>query len=247
MPPPPPVMQPPPGYVPYGGQGAFSPFSRIRGLAKALVVVQIVGAAAAAVVLVMQLSLVGRAQDFLDGEVSASVFEDDLAPFLLFSVLSGLLALAGLVLLIVWSFRIAGNLQKMGRPITWKPGLTIVVWLLGGCTLNIVNFLMLREHWTGSDPETPPHAAGWKERPVSPLIVGWFVMGLGQIVIGFLSGLQSFAGVSAGNDTEAVAESLSDRLLFVLVSGALSVGATVVLVLIVRQLTARHTVATREA
>ncbi len=247
MPPPPPVLQPPPGYVPYGGPGAFSSFSRIGGVAKALVVLQILGAVAAAAVVALQVSLVGRAQDFLDGDIRESQFEDDLAPFLLFSVLSGLVALAGLVLLIVWSYRIAGNLQKMGRPVTWRPGLTIVVWLLGGCTLNIINFLMLREHWTGSDPEARHDATGRPSNQVSPLVVVWFVLGLAQIVLGFMSGLQSFNGVSAGNDNEAVAESLSDRLPFVVASGVLSVAATVVLVMIVRQLTARHTLATREA
>ena len=248
MPPPPPSMAPPPGYVPYGGPGAFSPFARIGGIARALVILQIVTAVLSAVLLIVQLWLVGKADDFVAGTISSREFEDAAGPLLLVVLLSGLVAIAGLVLLIIWSYRIAGNLQKLGRaPLTWKPGLTIVVWLLGGCTLNIINMLMLREHWRGSDPEVPPHRAGWRDGPQSPLIVVWFALGIANVVVGIASGLNSFSGVEVGNDTDSVAESLSDRLPLVIASGLLSLAAAVVLIAIVRQLTARHLQATRES
>ena len=128
--------------------------------------------------------------------------------------------IAALVLMIIWSYRIAGNLQKLGRaPITWKPGLTIVVWLLGGCTLNIINMLMLGEHWRGSDPEVPPHQAGWRDRPQSPLITVWFALGIANVVVGIASGLNSFSGVGVGNNTDTIATSLSERLPLVIASG----------------------------
>lgn len=241
-------MTPPPGYVPYGGAGAFSPFSRIRGVAKALVILQIATAVATLVLLLVQVSLVGKADDYLADTISAREFEDAAGPLLLLIVLSGLVAIAALVLLIVWSYRIAGNLQKLGRaPFTWKPGLTIVVWLLGGCTLNIINMLMLGEHWRGSDPEMPPHRAGWRDRPQSPLIGVWFALGIAQIVVGVASGVNSFGGVGLGNNTESIAESLSDRLPLVIASSLLSLAATAVLIVIIRQLTARHLLAIRES
>lgn len=241
-------MAPPPGYVPYGGPGAFSPFARVRGIAKALVILQIITAVTSAILLVVQVSLVGKAEDFVGDTISSSDFDDAVGPLLLLIAVSGLVAIAGLVLLIIWSYRIAGNLQKLGRePFTWKPGLTIVVWLLGGCTLNIINLLMLGEHWRGSDPEVPPYQSGWRDRPVSPLIRVWFALGIAQIVIGVASGLNSFGGVGVGNDADSIAESLSDRLPLVVASGVLSLAAAVVLISIIRQLTARHVLATRES
>lgn len=241
-------MAPPPGYVAYGSSGAWSPYSRIGGIAKALVIVQIVVVVLTTALLVVQLSLVSKAGDLVDGVIGTDEFEDALGPFVLFGLLSGLVGIATLVLLIIWSYRIAGNLQKAGRdPLTWKPGLTIVVWILGGCTLNIINFLMLREHWKGSDPAVAPRQSGWTERPVSPLIVAWFGIGLAQIVLGFASGLQQFGGVGIGNDTLDVAESLADRLPFVLTSGLLGIAAAVLMVMIIRQLTDRHTQLTDES
>ena len=240
-------MAPPPGYVPYGGPGAFSPFARIRGIAKALVILQIATAVSTAILLLVQVSLVGKADDFVGDTISSSDFEDAVGPLLLLILLSGLVAIAELVLMIIWSYRIAGNLQKLGRaPLTWKPGLTIVAWLLGGCTLNVIIMLMLGEHWRGSDPEMPPHQNGWRDRPMLPLIAVWFALGLAQIVIGIASGLNSFSGVGVGNNTDSIAESLSDRLPLVIASGVLSLAATVVMISIVRQLTARHLLATRE-
>lgn len=248
MPPPPPSMAPPPGYVPYGAPGAFSPFARIGGIAKALVILQIITAVSSAILLLVQLSLVGKADDFLDDRISSREFEDAAAPLLLVVLLSGLVAIAALVLMIIWSYRIAGNLQKLGRaPLTWKPGLTIVVWLLGGCTLNIINMLMLGEHWRGSDPEVPPHRAGWRDRPQSPLIAVWFALGIANVVVGIASGLNSFSGVGVENNTDSIAESLSDRLPLVIASGVLTLAAAVVMIAIVRQLTARHLLATRES
>jgi hypothetical protein len=241
-------MAPPPGYVPYGGSGvAMGPFSRVGGVATALAIVQAISVVTGLALLLFQVSLVQRANDFLDDTISLGDFEDRLGPFIAISAVAGLVSIAALVLLIIWSYRIAQNLQRLGRPITWKPGLTIVVWLLGGCTLSIINFLMLREHWRGSDPEVAPHDPSYTSRPVSPLIVGWFVLSLAQVVLSGASGARSFGGVRVGNDTQQIADSLSDRLPLVLAAGACSLAATVVLVLIIRRLTARHLQAIGEA
>lgn len=241
-------MTPPPGYVGYGASGSYSPFSKIRGLAKALVAVEIAVVIATVIVLAVQLSLVGSAGDANDGVIGIEAFEDDLGTFVLVALLSGLIGIASLVLLIIWSYRIAGNLRRAGRQITWQPGLTIVVWILGGCTFNIINFLMLREHWKGSDPTVPPHSSGWQQSPVSPLIPTWFGLGIAQIVLGFMSGLRSFGGIGVGNnDAEDVAESLGDRLPFVLASGLLGIASAAILVVIIRQMTERHLQLTQEA
>jgi hypothetical protein len=75
----------------------------------------------------------------------------------------------------------------------------------------------------------------------------WFALGIANVVVGIASGLTSFGGVEVGNDTDSIAESLSDRLPLVIASGVLSLAAAVVMIAIVRQLTARHVQATRES
>lgn len=241
-------MVPPPGYVAYGGDVRMTgPISPVAGVAKSLVALQAISVVTGLILLGFQVSLVQRAKDFLGGDISQSDFRDRLGPFFAVSLVAGLVSLAVLVLSIIWSFRIAKNLQGLGRPITWKPGLTIVVWIAGGCTLSIINFLMLREHWKASDPEVAPRDPSYTTRPVSPLIVGWFVLSLAQVVLSGASGARSFSGVNVGTGTEKVARTLSDRLGLVIGSGLCGLAATVVLILIVRQLTARHLRAVGEA
>jgi lysylphosphatidylglycerol synthetase-like protein (DUF2156 family) len=164
-----------------------------------------------------------------------------------FGLLMSLAGIAVIVLLCIWSFRIAHNLQALGRDITWRPGLTIVTWLLGGCTLYIINFLMLREHWKASDSELAHHDQRWRERPVLGLIVPWFVLTLLQVVFSLASGIRGVGGVNLGANSEDYAEALADRLPSVLIGSACGIASTILLILIVRRLTARHMGAIREA
>lgn len=240
-------MTPLPGYVGHGQYAPVAPFSAISGIASALVILQICLAATSAIVLVLQIIAAGKATDFKDGVITRREFQDAIGPYLIVSLLSSLVAIAALVLVIVWSFRIASNLQKIGRePLTWKPGLTIVVWLLGGCTLNVITLFMLNEHWRGSDPSTPPRQGAWRTGPVTALVAVWFVFGLVQLVLNISSGLRSFGGVSLGNTLDAMADALADRTTFVALSGLLYIASTIVLVLIIRRLTERHVAMTRE-
>ena len=249
-PPPPPSFpgpgsSPPPGYVAYGSTGTTGYTKPIRGLGKAVVVLQSIGVLGSLAALLVSFSIISKAEDFLDGNTSRSTFEDDLAPYLAVSLLAGAIAIATIVLLILWSFRIAKNLQAKGHDVTWKPGLTIVVWILGSCTLNIINFLMLREHWIKSDPDaTYPNSASSR---LNPLIIVWFVLTLLQVVTGFAAGLRNVGGFSLGNNTNNTAESLSDSFAISAASAVIGLAASVVLIMIVRQLTERHARFTGEA
>jgi hypothetical protein len=234
--------------VAYGTPGATSgAIKRIGGIAKALVILQIIVLAASGVLVLLQLAVANRANDYLDGQLSRKEFEDKLAPVIGFGLLAGLVAIAAVVLLIIWSFRIAGNLRSLGRDITWKPGLTIVVWLLGGCTLNIINFLTMREQWTASDPEVGYGDQRWKAAKVSPLIVAWFVLTLAQVVLSFSSGIRTVSGVNVGGSTRRYAEALSDRMPVLVLSSVASIASAAVFIVIIRQLSARHMSATHEA
>ena len=217
----------------------------VRGLGKALFVLQIIAVAGSILVLVVNIALVDKAETFLDDAGSLSKFRDDLGAYYASAGVFGAVSLAMLILLIIWSFRIAKNLQLRHGNIAWKPGWTIVVWLLGGCTLNIINFLMLREHWIKSDPD-PSYGQSTAARPVHPLIVAWFVLSLGQVAAGIASGVRSVNGFSFGNDTKDIAETLTDQLGFTVAAGVLGIAASVVLIFVVRRLTERHAQLTGE-
>ena len=241
-------MAPPPGFAAYGMPGTGSGATKnIGGISKALIILQYVMLASSVLVLIMQLVLANKATDFENGTIDLSDFEDSLAPLLAFGLLLAGVAIGGLVMLIIWSFRIASNLRALGRDITWKPGLTIVAWLLGGCTFNIITFLMLNEHWKASDPEVGYGDQRWKSGSVNTLVVAWFVLTLAQVALAFGSGFTNAYGINVGSDSDTYAEALADHLPFVLLSGSAGIASAILMILIIRRMTARHMSATREA
>ncbi len=249
-PPPPPPMAPPPGYVSYGGPGAAMSgnLQPIAKLTKAAVALQIAAIVLGAISVLLQLRLARRADDFLGNVITERDFEDALGMFTLFSLLAGAVSIALLVVSIVWSFRIAANLNALGRQITWKSGLTIVAWLLGGCTFHIITFLMLREHWQASDSEVAPGDQSWKSRPVLGLITGWFVTVIVGTLVGLIGGGRLInQGFNMGDDLDDVADTMRDGYLTNALGGVVGIVGSALLVLIIRQLAARHMRLTREA
>lgn len=243
-------MSPPPGYVAFGGPGAAMSgnFQRIGSLTTAAVALQIAAIVMALVALVSQVRLAGKANDFLDNVITEREFEDSLGGFTVVTLLAGAIGIALLVVTIIWSFRIATNLTAAGRQLTWKPGLTIVAWILGGCTLQIITFLMLREHWKASDPDVLPGDQSWKTRPVPPTITAWFVLVLVGVAVTLIgTGRLISQGFQIDEDNDDVARGLADQLTANLVGGLLSAAAGVALVVVIRQLAARHMRLTREA
>lgn len=255
MPPPGSFGMSPPGSYGYAPTGrAYGPTRRIGGLATAITALQAVSIVGTVLYLLLQIRLSGDASDFLDGTASESSFRDSATSLQSFAFFVSVVALATLVVSIIWSFRIAANLEQLGRgPLTWKPGLTIVVWLLGRCTLSIINFFMLREHWRRSDPQ--PALAGTSDaapQRTESLITAWFVVEIAQICVSVASGVAAFSAGAflRGNDHEALtdlAKSVSDRLGLAVAVAVLSATSTVLLLLVVRALTARHTRLTGEA
>lgn len=68
----------------------------------------------------------------------------------------------------------------------------------------------------------------------------WFVLSLGQLAAGLVSGLRGFSGLDVGRGGEDLADTLSDQLAVTWISGILSLAASIVLIFVVRQLTDRH-------
>jgi hypothetical protein len=235
-PPPPPPGQPPPGYVAYGTPAATGFVKPVKGIATALVVLMVISILASLAMLLTSFVVADEAEDFAD---DPSRFDEEVGSFLAAAGVAGLVSVAALVLLIIWSFRIASNIRQRDA-LTWKPGLTIVAWIFS-CLLGILPFLMLREHWKKSD-------RGGTDGAVTPLIPLWLVLTILSGIAGAVaSGVRSVSGGGFGQENEDLAEQLSDQLGFSVAQGVLSIAATVVLIVIVRQLTERHARYTGEA
>jgi hypothetical protein len=243
-------MAPPPGYVQYGGYGAAQGrFQRIGGLTKWLVGLLATTLAIQVISFAVQFSLRNSASDFLDDTISSSQFDDKLALYLGIVLLAAGVSVAQLVLLVVWTFRLAKNHQQLDRrPQAFSPGATIAVNILGGCTLGILNFFMWRELWKAADPETAPGDPTWKQRAVSPLIGVHLGLTLASVATGLGLGISGAVGPvrTSGSSTD-LAKNLSDKIGFVVLSGLMTLAAAVVFLMIVRQLAARHMQATRES
>jgi hypothetical protein len=245
--PPPRPSDPPPGYVAYGTPAAYRGWTKpVRGLGRVVVILQAITVAASIGVLAAQVSLLDDARDYSDDRLELEFFEDKLGAFYIAVLLSLLVSVASIVMIIIWSFRIAANLRQRGAEPTWKPGLTIVAWLLAGCTLNILPFLMLREHWAKSNPDVAPDPSRARG-PMDPFIIGWFVLSLGAVAAGVFSGVKGLGGIQVGNTEKDVAETLSDHLPATLISGVLGIASAICLIFVVRRLTDRHAQATLEA
>ena len=243
LPPPPPLnLTPPPGYVAYGGTGtAGGHFRRTAGLARWLVVLLAIGFVVQVALILVQLTLKDAARDFIEKNVTAAQFDDKIAVFLLVGILASIAGIAQIVIMIIWTFRLAKNHQVLSRqPQSFAPGATIAVNILGGCTLGILNYFMWRELWKASDPETTPGDPSWKQRIVTPLLTVYLVLSLGGIAAGIAGGVRQFGGIRTSNKAPDLAKDIADQIAVLSLSGVLAAAAAIVFIMFVRQLSARH-------
>jgi Domain of unknown function (DUF4328) len=242
-------MSPPPGYVAYGSPESYgTTFQRIGGLTKALITLSVIGIVALVGSLVAQLALRSQALEYRNDEMTLSEFTDKVGPYLGTSAVVGLVGLATLVVQIIWTFRIAKNMQVLGRQSrSFSPGGTIAVNILGGCTLSILPYFMWRELWKGSDPDAPAGDPAWKQRPVGMIVHLWFAAALVTIGASLALGVSSaIVRVNRGSNT-TLAKQLDTQIGYVVSAGALGIVAAIAFVILIRQLSARHMQATREA
>ena len=230
----------------YGGPGAAGRgVQPIGGLTKWLVVLLGVSVAVQAAMLVTQLSLRGAAADRVAQTITASDFKSKIGLYLAIAAVFAFMTIAQGVILIIWTFRMAKNHVLLGRiPQSFSAGLTIVVNILGGCTLGIANYFMWREIWKASDPTTLAGDPTWKQRVVSPLVAVHLGLTLAGVVVGF------FVGTAVSfktNSSDQVATNIRDRLPIVALAGVLQIAAAVVFIVLARQIAARHMQTTREA
>lgn len=247
-PPPPPDLRAPAGYVGYDGHPTpTGAISRVGGLARAIVVLTTIVAAATVLTTLLTVGVTGDASDFLAGQTSEDEFRDALAPLTAVQTLAGAATLATGIVTVIWMYRIATNVRAFGRQTTWHPLFSIFGWFLPPFFLYVIPLLVLREQWKASDPAADDGTDSWKRVPDNPVLWGWFVFyGLLPFVF-FVAQIGSVAGAGVGTgDIESVAESLDDVGTLSIVSAVAVVGAAICWVLFVRQLTRRHTALTGE-
>lgn len=186
-----------------------------------------------------------EATRLLNGERTEQQFND--AVRVNASSIIGLMIIPIAVLTMIWMFRMAANLRKLGRPgQTWAPGWAIGSWFVPPCIIYAVPWLMFKELWRGSDPAITPGDPSWKRAPVSPLVTAWWVMyGLVPLL-----GVFSAAGVAgqfrAGMTTHSLAERFRDFGVLNIVFTLVGMASTLVYMRLVRDLSARHMQVTRE-
>lgn len=240
-------MSPPPGYVAYGGPGAYAgAFQGIGRISKAMVVLLWIYLPLQLLSIVDLIRLRHEATQFLNGDQTEQQFRD--AVQVNASSIIGLMIIPIAVLTMIWMFRMAANLRKLGRPgQTWAPGWGIGAWFVPPCIIYAVPWLMFKELWRGSDPAIPQGDPAWKQAPVSPLVtVWWVVYGLVPLL-----GLFSAAGVAgqfrAGVTMRTLAERFRDFGALNIVFTVVGMGTTLIYMRLVRDLSARHMQSTREA
>ena len=236
VPPPPPNMAPPPGYVPYGGQtyGAFSAFRPVDGLGRWLTWLVIIQIPLQIISLLALLSIRHKARDFLDGDISEADYTSSASPLAIVGFLSGAITVAIVVLTMIWMFRMAKNQQTMQRMGTWSQGWAIGGWFCPPCVLYVVPYLMFKDLWKSSDPES---GFDWRQNPVGGIVHVWWVL-YGLVPIAFVTA--TFANLRVGQSVEDAAKAIDRTYTLTAIANVVQVGAAIAYVMLVRQLTARH-------
>jgi uncharacterized membrane protein len=242
-------MAPPPGYVAYGGPGAAmgGSFERIGGVSKALGILLIVFIPLQLLGVVSLFRIRDKARDFLADRITEKEFNDASRANL--GSLASLIIIPIAVLTIILMFRMARNLQQLGRQnATWKPGWAIGGWFCPPCAIYAIPWLMFRELWRGSDPEVAPGDPNWKSRPVTPLANVWWVLyGLVPLIGVVTLGGIYVGSVGNGFDAHDVAERLDDYFAVNVVLALVQVVTAIVYLMFIRELSGRHMRSTREA
>ncbi len=179
------------------------------------------------------------ANDFLAGNISEDDFIADYTPLLAGQALQSVGQIALVVVSIVWLYRVAKNVRLFGRQTTWAPLWAVFGWVLPP-VLIVIPFLMVREMWKASDPDSPYGTDSWRRSGESMTVIAWFL--LYGVALSVLTVLQASAlfGQGFGGDTEDLAESVTDFGGVGMLTALVTVLAAIAWILAVREITDRH-------
>jgi hypothetical protein len=255
LPPPPPVPPPPPPPPPpnlvapsgYAGYSATpftqAPLKRVSGLAKVAMILVLATALMSFVELLVRQTVIDDAEDYLAGSIDKREFQDAIVGYSIVPVVASLIQIAALVITIIWMFRVAANHRALHRGGTWGPGWAIAGWILPPF-IFVIPTLMMVELWKASDPDVSI-GGNWRAKGGSPLAVIWGVLYTAASVLSLAANATGDFSFSATD--RALAEQLTSDQTLAVVVACLSFAAAVAFVVLVRQLTQRHTQLTGEA
>jgi hypothetical protein len=180
------------------------------------------------------------AQAFLDGRLDRADFVEAAAPNVLVSFVQGLALLAAAVTVMIWMHRLATNLRTLHRGTTWGPAWAVAGWLLPPFVF-VLPYLVLREIWRASDPDTGM-GERWRSGRPPAAALAWFVLfGPVQTVLQFTVQFDRFGTDFGGlGGEQALAEQLAGGIVIPAVSVLVEVAAAGMFVVFVRSIDRRH-------
>ena len=213
------------------------PLKRVGGVTTAAIVLVAVSALVAVLTVLVGQTFSDEAETYLADGMSNTEFVEEVAPYLLLTLLQGALSIAAAVLVIIWMFRIAKNHRTLRRVGTWGPGWAIGGWFLPPL-LYIIPTLMFRELWKASDPDVPV-GGDCKSGRTSPLIWVWFVLySLVPVILLFAQGGDTLG--SLGGSEDQLAEQLTGSQTSVVIATAVTIAGAAAFIALARALTSRH-------
>ncbi|MDA2944733.1 MAG: DUF4328 domain-containing protein [Actinomycetota bacterium] len=228
LPPPP----PPPDLIAGAGSGPVRPISGLTTTLSILVsVVGVLGVLFAAI----NETALDEARSFLIGSLDEDRFVEAYGPALTIQLVQSLAQLTAGITVIVWMHRLVTNHRAVGRVGRWRPGWAIGGWFAPPLVLYVIPFLMFREIWRASDPDSDD----WQNSPVAPVVTWWFVL-FGALPLVFVAaqGIDGLGGLGTG--AEAVATQAIDQRSTIWGSAVLNMAAAVAMVAMARRIADRH-------
>jgi predicted secreted protein len=180
-------------------------------------------------------SNIDEARSFLAGSLEEDRFVEAYGPALTVQLVQSLAQLAAGITVIVWMHRLVTNHAAIGRVGKWKPAWAIGGWFVPPLVLYVIPYLMFREIWRASDPDSDD----WRNSPVAPVVTWWFVLfGVLPLVFVVAQGINGLGGLGTG--AEAVASQAVDQRSTIWGASLLSLAAALSMVKLARQLSERH-------
>jgi hypothetical protein len=208
---------------------------KVGGLGKSIEILMMVAIPLNLLTGILSFGLREKARDLLDGDIGDREFRNSLGLTTAIGLIVALTTLAVFVLTIVWMFRLAKNQQTLGRTGTWTPAWAIGGWFLPPCVLYVIPYLMMRDLWKSSDPESGPE---WRKNAVAPIVNIWWAL-YGLLPILFVTVTFSGTNLRSRSMLDA-AQRLVDTFAISTLSTVVQIAAGVAYLMLVMQLTRRH-------
>jgi hypothetical protein len=233
-------------YEPVNNRVPVTPYVPLGGRARLVIVCLLIGIiidAVAIYFLASQLSLIGR---FFSGQtVAPGELESNDSRVVVIGAVQVLIFLITVVTFLIWIHQAHRNLPATGaQNLEYSPG-----WAVGGFFVPFLNlvrpFQVMREIWKASDPDQDiAEGDYWKNSDTTPALGFWWFVWIGAGLMASISVLMMRTVESANRFSPLSLAEMVNRLstatLLRIVSEILSVIAAVLVILLIKGITARQ-------